>query len=89
MLTQTPPTSHNPCAEVLAFGGEAKTFRWANDGDADSMDPHARQEVWETVRQLVADGSTVLLTTQYLEEADQLADSITVFDKGRKVADVG
>ncbi|NGO77022.1 ATP-binding cassette domain-containing protein [Streptomyces sp. YC504] len=57
------------------------------DEPTTGLDPHARQEVWEVVRNLVADGSTVLLTTQYLEEADQLADSITVFDKGRKVAE--
>ncbi|MER7175728.1 ATP-binding cassette domain-containing protein [Streptomyces mesophilus] len=57
------------------------------DEPTTGLDPHARQEVWEVVRDLVADGSTVLLTTQYLEEADQLADSITVFDKGRKVAE--
>ncbi|WP_338896921.1 ATP-binding cassette domain-containing protein [Streptomyces sp. TG1A-60] len=57
------------------------------DEPTTGLDPHARQEVWDVVRQLVADGSTVLLTTQYLEEADQLADSITVFDKGRKVAE--
>ncbi|MFF7449166.1 MULTISPECIES: ATP-binding cassette domain-containing protein [unclassified Streptomyces] len=57
------------------------------DEPTTGLDPHARQEVWDVVRGLVADGSTVLLTTQYLEEADQLADSITVFDKGRKVAE--
>ncbi|MET7620430.1 ATP-binding cassette domain-containing protein [Streptomyces sp. NPDC005408] len=57
------------------------------DEPTTGLDPHARQEVWDVVKQLVADGSTVLLTTQYLEEADQLADSITVFDKGRKVAE--
>jgi oleandomycin transport system ATP-binding protein len=51
------------------------------------LDPHARQEVWGVVRRLVADGATVLLTTQYLEEADQLADGITVFDHGRVVAE--
>ncbi len=57
------------------------------DEPTTGLDPHARLEVWDVVRNLVADGSTVLLTTQYLEEADQLADSITVFDKGRKVAE--
>ncbi|MEU5315869.1 ATP-binding cassette domain-containing protein [Streptomyces sp. NPDC021056] len=57
------------------------------DEPTTGLDPHARQEVWDVVKGLVADGSTVLLTTQYLEEADQLADSITVFDKGRKVAE--
>ncbi|SDX11063.1 oleandomycin transport system ATP-binding protein [Amycolatopsis xylanica] len=57
------------------------------DEPTTGLDPHARNEVWAVVRRLVADGSTVLLTTQYLEEADQLADSITVFDHGRVVAD--
>ncbi|MEV8407489.1 ATP-binding cassette domain-containing protein [Streptomyces niveus] len=57
------------------------------DEPTTGLDPHARQEVWEVVRRLVADGVTVLLTTQYLEEADQLADSITVFDHGRVVAE--
>jgi oleandomycin transport system ATP-binding protein len=42
--------------------------------------------MWDVVRRLVADGSTVLLTTQYLEEADALADEITVFDHGRVIA---
>ena len=57
------------------------------DEPTTGLDPHARNEVWNVVRRLVDDGSTVLLTTQYLEEADQLADSITVFDHGRVVAD--
>ncbi|MGW4520579.1 ATP-binding cassette domain-containing protein [Amycolatopsis sp. NPDC004378] len=57
------------------------------DEPTTGLDPHARNEVWEVVRTLVAEGATVLLTTQYLEEADQLADKITVFDHGRVVAD--
>ncbi|GAB3495066.1 ATP-binding cassette domain-containing protein [Amycolatopsis cihanbeyliensis] len=57
------------------------------DEPTTGLDPHARNEVWEVVRRLVEDGVTVLLTTQYLEEADQLADRITVFDHGRVVAD--
>jgi oleandomycin transport system ATP-binding protein len=57
------------------------------DEPTTGLDPHARNEVWEVVRGLVAEGATVLLTTQYLEEADQLADKITVFDHGRVVAD--
>jgi oleandomycin transport system ATP-binding protein len=56
------------------------------DEPTTGLDPHARNEIWAVVRSLVADGATVLLTTQYLEEADQLADSITVFDHGRVVA---
>ncbi|MFF0143794.1 oleandomycin transport system ATP-binding protein [Amycolatopsis sulphurea] len=57
------------------------------DEPTTGLDPHARNEVWAVVRGLVADGATVLLTTQYLEEADQLADRITVFDHGHVVAD--
>jgi len=56
------------------------------DEPTTGLDPHARNGVWETVRNLVLDGTTVLLTTQYLEEADALADSIVVFDKGTVVA---
>lgn len=57
------------------------------DEPTTGLDPHSRNEVWETVRALVADGVTVLLTTQYLEEADQLADRITVFNHGTVVAE--
>jgi oleandomycin transport system ATP-binding protein len=57
------------------------------DEPTTGLDPHTRNELWEVVRALVADGATVLLTTQYLEEADQLADRITVIDHGRVVAD--
>ncbi len=51
------------------------------------LDPRSRNEVWAAVRSLVAGGTTVLLTTQYLEEADQLADRISVIDTGRVVAE--
>jgi oleandomycin transport system ATP-binding protein len=57
------------------------------DESTTGLDPHARIEVWEIVRGLTADGATVLLTTQYLDEADQLADRIVVFDHGRVIAD--
>jgi ABC-2 type transport system ATP-binding protein len=50
------------------------------------LDPHGRNEVWESIRALAASGTTVLLTTQYLEEADQLADAISVIAAGRAVA---
>ena len=43
--------------------------------------------MWDTIRGLVADGCTLLLTTQYLDEADQLADRVAVIDRGRKVAE--
>ena len=51
------------------------------------LDPHGRNEVWQTIRTLVAAGTTVLLTSQYLAEADQLADAITVIAAGRVVAE--
>jgi ABC-2 type transport system ATP-binding protein len=51
------------------------------------LDPHGRNEVWQSVRALAAAGTTVLLTTQYLEEADQLAGAITVIAAGRVVAE--
>ena len=57
------------------------------DEPTTGLDPRTRVQMWETVRRLVARGSTVLLTTQYLEEADQLADRVAVIDRGRLVAD--
>ena len=57
------------------------------DEPTTGLDPRGRNEVWETVRQAVAEGTTVLLTTQYLDEADQLADRITVMGAGRVVAE--
>ncbi|MFI0348924.1 ATP-binding cassette domain-containing protein [Actinomadura sp. 9N407] len=51
------------------------------------LDPRSRNEVWDIVRALVAAGTTVLLTTQYLDEADQLADRITVIDRGKVIAE--
>src|SRR6266508_2524738 len=50
------------------------------------LDPRSRLELWDLVRRLVAEGATVLLTTQYLEEADELADEIAVIDHGRVIA---
>ncbi|PYE14732.1 ABC-2 type transport system ATP-binding protein [Williamsia limnetica] len=57
------------------------------DEPTTGLDPRTRAQMWSTIRRLVAAGSTVLLTTQYLEEADQLADRIAVIDNGRLVAD--
>ncbi len=51
------------------------------------LDPRSRRTLWDVVRELVADGVTVFLTTQYLEEADQLADRIAVLDQGHLVAE--
>ncbi|MFD8492953.1 ATP-binding cassette domain-containing protein [Amycolatopsis sp. NPDC059657] len=57
------------------------------DEPTTGLDPRGRAEVWAAVRSLVAAGTTVLLTTQYLEEADQLADRIAVVDRGLVIAD--
>ncbi|HVV85484.1 MAG TPA: ATP-binding cassette domain-containing protein [Kofleriaceae bacterium] len=57
------------------------------DEPTTGLDPRTRGQMWETIRALVRDGATVLLTTQYLDEADQLADRIAVIDKGKKVAE--
>jgi hypothetical protein len=71
----------DPAAAIEAFvagpSGEPTT----------GLDPRSRAELWSVIRQLVAGGTTVLLTTQYLEEADRLADRIAVLDNGRIVAD--
>jgi len=56
------------------------------DEPTTGLDPNSRQQLWELIRGLVADGTTVLLTTQYLEEADRLADEIVVIDHGRVIA---
>jgi oleandomycin transport system ATP-binding protein len=56
------------------------------DEPTTGLDPRSRLDLWDLVRSLVADGVTVLLTTQYLEEADQLADEIAVIDEGRVIA---
>ncbi|MET9576607.1 ATP-binding cassette domain-containing protein [Streptomyces massasporeus] len=57
------------------------------DEPTTGLDPRGRAEVWASVRSLVGGGTTVLLTTQYLEEADQLADRISVVDAGRVIAE--
>ena len=56
------------------------------DEPTTGLDPRSRVELWEVLRELVRDGTTLLLTTQYLEEADHLADDIVVIDKGRVIA---
>ncbi len=57
------------------------------DEPTTGLDPRSRRTLWDEVRALVAEGTTILLTTQYLEEADQLADSVAVLDGGRVVAE--
>jgi daunorubicin resistance ABC transporter ATP-binding subunit len=74
LMARPSPTSPSP---FILFLDEPTT----------GLDPASRQRVWEAVRQLLAEGVTVLLTTQYLDEADALADRIVVIDRGRVVAD--
>jgi ABC-2 type transport system ATP-binding protein len=57
------------------------------DEPTTGLDPKGRLEMWEVIRELVSDGTTLLLTTQYLEEADSLADTIAVIDGGRVIAE--
>ena len=57
------------------------------DEPTTGLDPASRQDLWDVIAGLVADGTTVLLTTQYLEEADRLADQIVVINKGKVVAE--
>ena len=56
------------------------------DEPTTGLDPRSRTEMWDVIRELVAGGTTLLLTTQYLEEADRLADDIVVIDHGRAIA---
>ena len=57
------------------------------DEPTTGLDPYGRRQLWEAIRAMVGGGTTVLLTTQYLEEADQLADRILVIDHGRAIAE--
>ena len=57
------------------------------DEPTTGLDPQARLEVWECVRELAGRGTTVLLTTQYLDEAEQLADRIAILHEGRIIVD--
>jgi ABC-2 type transport system ATP-binding protein len=57
------------------------------DEPTTGLDPRSRTQVWELVRALAADGTTILLTTQYLDEADQLADRIAVLDQGKVISE--
>ncbi|MEN1966639.1 ATP-binding cassette domain-containing protein [Lentibacillus sp. N15] len=57
------------------------------DEPTTGLDPRTRNQMWDTIRRLINEGSTVLLTTQYLQEADELADRIAVIDQGKVVAE--
>ncbi|MEV7424666.1 ATP-binding cassette domain-containing protein [Streptomyces sp. NPDC091212] len=59
------------------------------DEPTTGLDPRTRNEVWDEVQRMVAEGATVLLTTQYMEEAEQLANELTVIDRGRVIASGG
>ncbi len=56
------------------------------DEPTTGLDPRTRTQMWDTIRELVAEGSTIVLTTQYLEEADELADRIALIDHGKLVS---
>ncbi|GAB3243586.1 ATP-binding cassette domain-containing protein [Kineosporia babensis] len=71
----------------LAMGLVGRPHVLFLDEPTTGLDPRSRREMWEVVRELVSDGVTILLTTQYLEEADQLADRIALLDGGRIVAE--
>jgi ABC-type multidrug transport system ATPase subunit len=57
------------------------------DEPTTGIDPRSRIDVWELIQDLVADGTTILLTTQYLDEADQLAARVGVIDQGRLITE--
>jgi ABC-2 type transport system ATP-binding protein len=57
------------------------------DEPTTGLDPRSRLDLWETIEELVGEGTTVLLTTQYLDEADRLADRIAVIDHGKVIAE--
>jgi ABC-2 type transport system ATP-binding protein len=57
------------------------------DEPTTGLDPRSRNQVWDIIRALVSEGTTILLCTQYLEEADQLADGIAVIDRGKVIAE--
>ncbi len=70
----------------LAAGLIDRPYVLVLDEPTTGLDPRSRQVVWATIRELVADGVTLLLTTQYLEEADALADRVVLIDRGTEVA---
>ena len=90
----TPPTAPRRPTAAACGGGWTSPRRSSRappvlflDEPTTGLDPRSRLELWETIEDLVADGTTVLLTTQYLEEADRLADRIAVVDHGRVIAE--
>ena len=91
---QTPATGASPPTPAACVGGStwlpacvAQPAVLFLDEPTTGLDPRSRLGLWAAVRELAAAGTTVLLTTQYLEEADKLADRITLIDHGRVVAE--
>jgi ABC-2 type transport system ATP-binding protein len=72
---------------IKTFGATRAVDGLNLDEPTAGLDPRSRKQVWDIVRALVRTGTTVLLTTQYLDEADQLADRIAVIDHGRIIAE--
>ena len=70
----------------LAAGLIDRPYVLVLDEPTTGLDPRSRQVVWTTIRELVAEGVTLLLTTQYLDEADAVADRVVLIDRGREVA---
>ena len=90
----TPATARSAPTPAACAGGSTWRSAWSAGPACCSwtspppgLDPASRLELWEITRELVADGTTVLLTTQYLEEADELADRIVVIDHGTVIAE--
>jgi ABC-2 type transport system ATP-binding protein len=84
---RSPPLRRDAAPPRLAMTLVATPSVIFLDEPTTGLDPRSRHTMWDIVRGLVADGTTVLLTTQYLDEADELADRIAVLDGGRIVAD--
>ena len=90
----TPAIGRSRPTPAACGGGSTWPARWSPtcpvlflDEPTTGLDPRSRTEVWDMITELVKGGTTVLLTTQYLEEADQLADNILVIDHGQAIAE--
>jgi ABC-type multidrug transport system ATPase subunit len=88
LSTLIPPDAGTASVLGHDLHGEADAVRAVIlDEPTTGLDPRSRHTVWQLIRDLVAEGVTILLTTQYLEEADQLAGRVAVLDRGRIVAE--
>jgi ABC-2 type transport system ATP-binding protein len=81
------PAAARPPAGLLVGPGQSAGTLVVGDEPTTGLDPRSRLQVWEMVRAIVSAGTTVLLTTQYLDEADQLADRIAVINQGKIIAE--